>query len=104
LNDCFALKGGTLIDGTGRGPINNSIVVVRGSVIEKVGEKGEIDIPREAKVIDISGKTIMPGLIDAHTHLTLPETPNITAGWISIGWADRCGLKGFHKDGPHPGT
>lgn len=84
MNDCFALKGGTLIDGTGRGPINNSIVVVRGSVIEKVGEKGEIDIPREAKVIDISGKTIMPGLIDAHTHLTLPETPNITAGWISM--------------------
>ncbi|WP_353406074.1 amidohydrolase family protein [Pseudoteredinibacter isoporae] len=48
--------------------INDGVVIVDGNHIVAVGKKGDIDIPADAKQIDISGKTIMPGLIDAHAH------------------------------------
>jgi len=60
------IKGGRLIDGTGAEPIEGATVIIEGSKIKAVG-KG-IEIPRGAKVIDASGKTVMPGLIDSHMH------------------------------------
>ncbi|MBS7619641.1 amidohydrolase [Candidatus Bathyarchaeota archaeon] len=63
-----ALIGGTLIDGTGRPPIEDSVVVIKGDWISSVGIKGKVEIPAGAEIIDVSGKTVMPGLIDAHTH------------------------------------
>ncbi|MFQ6074607.1 MAG: amidohydrolase family protein [Candidatus Bathyarchaeia archaeon] len=61
--------GGRLIDGTGKPPVEKSIVVVEGPKITGVGEGGSVQIPTDAKVIDASGKTVMPGLIDCHVHL-----------------------------------
>lgn len=49
--------------------IENGTVVVRENRIEAVGEAGEVDIPDEAYVKDADGKTIMPGLVDAHAHI-----------------------------------
>ncbi len=67
---CFALVGGRIIDGTGKPPIERGVVVIKNGVIVDVGSTGSVEVPSKAKVIDVSGKTIMPGLVDAHTHLT----------------------------------
>ncbi len=63
-----ALKGGTLIDGTGKSPLNNAVVVIRGNRIETVGSEGQVRIPDGAQIVNTSGKFILPGLIDSHFH------------------------------------
>ncbi|MSP37354.1 MAG: hypothetical protein EXR70_02520 [Deltaproteobacteria bacterium] len=65
----LVIQGGTLIDATGREPIRDAIIVVEGERIKAVGKRGEIAIPRGAKIIDAKGKTILPGFIDGHCHL-----------------------------------
>jgi len=67
--DYKVLKGARLIDGTDNHPIDNSILVMKGGVIEAVGRSGDVAFPNDAEVIDVTGKTVMPGLIDAHIHL-----------------------------------
>lgn len=68
------LKGGVLIDGTGKSPLENAVVVIRGSKIVNIGEEGNIEIPPDANIITVDGNTILPGLIDAHLHLTGTRT------------------------------
>jgi imidazolonepropionase-like amidohydrolase len=65
------IKGGTVIDGTGRSPFEKGLVVVEGSKIGFVGKEGDIDLPKgeDVEVIDVEGKTVMPGLIDSHVHI-----------------------------------
>ena len=63
----YALKGATLIDGTGKPPLQNATVVVDGRQIADVGN--EISIPDGVPVYDVRGNTVMPGLIDGHVHL-----------------------------------
>ena len=63
-----AFIGGVLIDGKGSDPVRDSIVVVKGDTIEAAGERREYSIPDGACIIDAKGKTVMPGLIDAHVH------------------------------------
>jgi len=65
----LAIQGGTLIDATGREPIQDAVIVVEGERIKAVGKRGEVTIPRGAKIIDAKGKTILPGFIDGHCHL-----------------------------------
>ena len=65
----LVIQGGTLIDATGRTPIENAVIVVEGERIKAVGKRGEVAVPRNARVIDVNGKTILPGLIDGHCHL-----------------------------------
>jgi predicted amidohydrolase YtcJ len=67
----IVITNGTLIDGTGKSPIENSVVVTFGSKIICVGSIGEIDVPQNAKVIDAKGKTVIPGFIDSHAHFIL---------------------------------
>jgi len=64
----LVVKGGTLIDGTGRPPIENSVIIIEGDRFKTVGRSGEVAIPPGAHVIDVSGKTVMPGFIDGHCH------------------------------------
>ncbi len=64
-----AVLHGRLIDGTGAQPIDDSAVLVRDGRIEAVGEVGEIAVPDDAEVIDASGRTVMPGLIEGHAHV-----------------------------------
>jgi imidazolonepropionase-like amidohydrolase len=65
----LVLQGGTLIDGTGRAPIENSIIVIEGDRFRSIGRSGEVAIPSGAQVIDLRGKTVLPGFIDGHCHL-----------------------------------
>ena len=65
----LVLQGGRLIDGTGRPPIDNSIIVIEAGRFKAVGRSGELPVPPGAQVIDVSGKTILPGFIDGHGHL-----------------------------------
>ena len=62
-------KGARLIDGTGRQPVENGVVVVRQGRIEAIGSAADVKIPAGAEVIDVTGKTIIPGLINAHGHV-----------------------------------
>ena len=67
----YVFTGGTLIDGTGALPIPNSAIVVTGKKIVEVGPSEKVNIPKEAEILDVKGKTIIPGFIDSHTHFIL---------------------------------
>jgi imidazolonepropionase-like amidohydrolase len=69
----LALVGGKLIDGSGKNPIADATVLVDGKVVSETGRKGKVKIPEGCRVIDVSGKTVMPGLIDLHVHLSMGE-------------------------------
>jgi len=63
------LTGATLIDGTGAAPVADAVVVVDGDRVTAAGARGPLSWPNDAEVIDVRGRTIIPGLIDAHDHL-----------------------------------
>ena len=63
-----AFVGGKVITMEGEKVIENGVVLVKGNKIKVVGTKGQVNIPSDAMIIDITGKTLMPGLIDAHAH------------------------------------
>ncbi len=64
-----ALVGGRIIDGTGREPIDDGVVLIDGERIDAVFRSGEMEIPADAEVVDISGSTVIPGMIDCHVHV-----------------------------------
>lgn len=66
--DVYAITGATLIDGSGRTPVNDSIVIIRADSIVAVGKRGRLAIPATAKVIDARGLVLAPGFIDTHNH------------------------------------
>jgi len=63
------LRASRLIDGTGSAPIDNAVVVVTDATITTVGSSDSVRIPSVAKVINLGDVTLLPGFIDAHTHL-----------------------------------
>lgn len=66
--DVFVVRGGTIIDGTGRGPQEGWNLVIRDGRIQELGPSGRIFPPDDARVIDATGKFIIPGLTDTHVH------------------------------------
>lgn len=66
-----ALVGGQLLDGYEAEPIHHSVVVFENGRITAVGTKSDTPVPANAVVIDAGGRTVMPGLIDAHMHIDL---------------------------------
>jgi imidazolonepropionase-like amidohydrolase len=67
----YLLKPAHIFDGESAQLHDNWVVLVRGEKIEAVGPASEIRAPAEAKVIDLPGTTLMPGLIEAHSHILL---------------------------------
>jgi len=71
MADVVVLKGATIIDGTGRAPQQNGVLVLDGERILAVGAPAKVKVPRRARVLDLTGRTIMPGIINAHGHVGL---------------------------------
>lgn len=67
----IVLKGGTLIDGTGAALLPRAVIILEGERIGKIGKEGDFGSSLAAlgEVIDVTGKTVMPGLINGHEHL-----------------------------------
>ena len=65
------IRAGTLIDPRADSPKHNQVIVIRGERIEAVGDAGSVKVPEGANVIDLSNATVLPGMIESHTHLFL---------------------------------
>ena len=65
----IVLRAARLIDGTGAAVIQNGVVVVTDDRIVAVGKEGSVVIPTSARIIDLGDATLLPGFIDAHTHI-----------------------------------
>jgi imidazolonepropionase-like amidohydrolase len=65
----LAVVGGMLIDGKGGTPLNRSVILIDGKKIVAVGTTDSLKVPTGARVIDVSGHTVMGGLVDVHVHL-----------------------------------
>jgi imidazolonepropionase-like amidohydrolase len=64
-----ALVGGTLIDGFGGKPLQNSVIIIEGEKIKAIGQMGQLAIPNGAEIISTEGMSVLPGLWDMHVHL-----------------------------------
>jgi imidazolonepropionase-like amidohydrolase len=64
------IRAGRLIDGTGAAPVRNAVIVIVDGRISAVGP--DVRVPDGARVVDLSDRTVLPGFIDAHVHLTMP--------------------------------
>jgi imidazolonepropionase-like amidohydrolase len=73
----IAVTNARIFDGTGRAARPGTVVIERGS-ISAILEPGDVRWPKEARVIDAGGKTVLPGLIDMHVHMTYTE-PGVPA-------------------------
>ena len=73
MADTAVFQDATIIDCTGRDPFRGALVV-SGNRIQAVGPSDQVSAPRDATVVDLGGRTLMPGLIDAHTHIAVVDT------------------------------
>ncbi|CAN5321613.1 hypothetical protein BH10ACI2_BH10ACI2_17260 [soil metagenome] len=74
-----ALTHARIIDGTGAAPIEDQTVVISGGKIQSIGPAASAKVPADAKVLDLTGYTVTPGLVGMHDHIFFPEggTPPI---------------------------
>jgi len=70
----IAIINGTLIDGTGAAPQPLTTIVISDGLIEQVGLSSQIDVPDSARIIDVEGRTVLPGFINAHVHTEFEES------------------------------
>ena len=75
--DLVALTGARLIDGTGRAPIQQATLLVRNGRIEAAGASADVQIPAGAVRVNVAGKTLMPGIINAHGHVEPSNTSTL---------------------------
>jgi imidazolonepropionase-like amidohydrolase len=73
-----ALTGARVIEGTGRAPLEQATLLIRNARVEAVGAPAAVRIPAGAVRVDMSGKTIMPGLINAHAHLNVDKDSTLS--------------------------
>ena len=64
-----AITNALIIDGNGGTPVRDGVLVFQGDQILEVGPSSSVSVPDGATVIDVAGKTVMPGLVDGHIHL-----------------------------------
>jgi imidazolonepropionase-like amidohydrolase len=93
----IALRAGHVIDPATGAVANNQIILVENGKVTSMGTA--VAIPKDAQVVDLSNEWVMPGLIDAHTHLTLSEIPGkapFEASYLKEGSPFRA-LRGLHN-------
>jgi imidazolonepropionase-like amidohydrolase len=71
----IAIVGPTLIDGTGRPPIPDAVIVIEAGRISRLGPRAATQVPPDATVVDARGKFVIPGLADMHNHLQNGSIP-----------------------------
>jgi cytosine/adenosine deaminase-related metal-dependent hydrolase len=69
----LAITGATLIDGTGRPPVHDAVILVEGGRIRAAGPRGKVKIPAGATRFDATGRFVLPGLWDTHAHFEQVE-------------------------------
>lgn len=84
----IVLTGARLIDGNGGSPIDDAVIVIEGNRFAAAGPKAGLKIPANAEVIDVKGRSVIPGLIDAHIHfsapLSLPAGVKLTPAYAAL--------------------
>jgi len=70
----LCLINGTLIDGTGREPVSDSVVVISEGKILASGRRGDVAIPEQSEILDVKGGTILPGFVNVHVHNAFKES------------------------------
>jgi len=71
----LAVTGARLIDGTGAGPVTGVTILIQNGRFADIGPDGQVQVPDGGRVIQADGRTVVPGLIDAHFHMNYPTTP-----------------------------
>ena len=87
------LSHATVIDGTGRAAARDTTIVMSNGRIAAMGPASKIKTPASAEVIDLTGKTIIPGIFDLHTHLSI-DTPAKIAMYAHYGVTSAIGMGG----------
>ena len=72
-------EGARLITGEGGAPIENSAFLVEGNTFTRVGRRGDVPLPEGASRVDLTGKTVMPAIINAHGHVGYRRGKSFTA-------------------------
>src|SRR5262245_3878467 len=75
-----AFEGARLITGDGSAPIENSVFIVTNNQFTAVGRRDEVQVPAGAANVDLSGKTVMPTMVDLHGHIGFQ---NVAEGTMS---------------------
>jgi imidazolonepropionase-like amidohydrolase len=103
----IVIRAARIVDGSGGAPVANGVIVVTGNRITAVGRSGAVTIPAGAQTIDLGDATILPGFIDAHTHISgrvlgdpgndleSVKDFNTYGAVLSVGHAERTLLAGF---------
>ncbi len=79
----LALVNARIVDGSGAEPIENGVILISGDRIEAVGMAAEVQVPGGVRLIDLGGRTVLPGFINAHVHRAF-EPSNLRA-WARAG-------------------
>lgn len=90
-----AIANARVFDGTGRGVIEDAVVLVEDGAVAAVGPAADVSVPPEAQVLDAGGHTVLPGLIDGHMHVTAMPGPLDARGHLeqnlrAVGVLHRC--------------
>jgi enamidase len=88
--NALVVSNGAVIDGTGAPPIVDGVVVVVGERIRAVGEATAYQIPEDVRTVDAGGGTILPGIINSHTHST--HDPAVRRAFLTDGVTTVCNL------------
>jgi Tol biopolymer transport system component len=76
-----ALRGARIVSMRGAEVIENGVVLIQDGRITALGSAAQVSIPSEAKILDVAGKTIIPGLVDVHAHMSPPTGIHATQPW-----------------------
>lgn len=96
-DDLKVIHAGQFLDVAEGRLLSDQVIIVRNNIIEAIGDEGRINIPAGAIEVDLSDSTVLPGLIDAHVHLTSDASVN---GYDSLSRsAIRNALYGAHSAG-----